>query len=80
MAKAVDMTGIRYGRLVAVEEIEERLHGHKQWIFKCDCGKLTIKRGVDVRNGKIVSCGCYSIEKLIERSKGVSPKDRRKKK
>ena len=42
MAKAVDMSGIRYGRLVAVEEIEERLHGHKQWIFKCDCGKLKI--------------------------------------
>lgn len=80
MAKAVDMTGIRYGRLVAIEEVKERAHGHKQWKFKCDCGKVTIKRGIEVRNGVTTSCGCYRKEDLSRRSKGIAPKDRRVKK
>lgn len=78
LGKAVDMTGIRYGRLVAIKEVKERLHGHKQWLCKCDCGKVVLKRGVDVRNGKTVSCGCYQKEGISKRAKGIAPKDRKK--
>jgi hypothetical protein len=52
--------GVRYGKfLVAVEEAPTGRGG--LWIFRCDCGKETIKRAARVKNGEIVSCGSCSL-------------------
>ena len=32
---------------------------HKYYQFRCDCGNLTIVRGLDVISGSIKSCGCF---------------------
>lgn len=47
------MTGKKYGMLTAMEYI-----GNGRWLFVCDCGNTTHSKAVDVRSGRIRSCGC----------------------
>ncbi len=58
--KPKNMTGERYGRLVAVSMTDKRAHGTgaMKWVFRCDCGEEIVKPGTAVRNGSIRSCGC----------------------
>ena len=66
----VDMTGRRYGRLVALEfsHIDER-SGSAMWRFHCDCGIEFTTYGMHVRSGKTRSCGCLRIEECRRHAK-----------
>ena len=57
MPKAIDITGKRFGRLVAIEPTNERTkQGDIIWKCKCDCGNTS---NVSAKNLKVVkSCGC----------------------
>ena len=57
----IDMTGLRYGRLVGIE-FSHRQGSHAHWLFACDCGETTIADGTAVRAGKTASCGCLHRE------------------
>ena len=60
-----DLTGQRFGRLVVIsynEEVSKRKKG-TFWNCKCDCGNEKVVRGVHLKGGSIVSCGCYNKEK-----------------
>ena len=58
-----NMTGLRFGKLVAIEPTEKRdCRGVVYWLCKCDCGKETIVNGSHLRRGLIKSCGCLKIE------------------
>lgn len=51
--------GNRYGRLVVIDEIQERDANRAiKWLCQCDCGNTTIVIGRDLRQGKTKSCGC----------------------
>lgn len=53
-----DLTGKRFGRLVAVEFVSGG--DHATWKFKCDCGNDVVLKAKDVtRKNGTVSCGCY---------------------
>ena len=54
----IDITGQRFGRLVALKPTEERRRGLVVWECQCDCGKTVFLDGRALRNGKTVSCGC----------------------
>jgi hypothetical protein len=56
--KAIDMTGRRFGRLIAVEPDPEP----QIWRCVCDCGGQTRVRGARLRAGTTRSCGCLSRE------------------
>jgi len=62
MGKIIDITGKRFGRLVAVKM--DHINKHKQhcWSFICDCGNKKIVNKHDVMNGFTKSCGCLVIE------------------
>lgn len=63
MGQFVDMTGMRFGRLVAISKTNERsASGSVKWLFRCDCGNEVIIDGSPVRNGSVKSCGCYHVE------------------
>lgn len=62
-AGITDITGERYGRLVAIRMVEVK-DRFAMWECQCDCGKVTICRGSNLRNGKTKSCGCLRIELL----------------
>lgn len=57
--KAFDMTGLRYGQLVAVKRVADRERKEPWWLFNCDCGKTTEAVAAAVRRGDTTSCGCY---------------------
>lgn len=48
-------TGNTYGKLT-VEGPDDTKTGEQYWWCRCECGNLTSKRGVDLRNGHTKSC------------------------
>ncbi len=69
MSKPIDLSGHRYGRLIAIEVVGKTNGGERVWLFKCDCGQHTKGRVGDIRRGHKKSCGCLHVEKAIERGK-----------
>lgn len=47
--------------------------GQAKWECQCDCGKTTIVRGQDLRNGHTTSCGCYG--QAIRSAAGVKARN-----
>src|ERR1051326_8453256 len=66
MAPIKDMTGRRFGRLLVTgfDSIRPPA-GRAYWKVRCDCGNETVSDGVELRQGKIVSCGCKRRESYI---------------
>lgn len=58
----IDMTGQRYGRLVALSFSHRGNSGHAHWLFACDCGERVVAAGGNVRAGNTTSCGCLHRE------------------
>lgn len=73
MSKMIDLTGYIFGRLTVIRRDYEKqsIFSSKEayWLCKCDCGNLSSIRSHALRSGKTKSCGCISVEKVIERSK-----------
>jgi len=58
-----DITGQRFGRLVAVQKTNLRTPGgNALWICKCDCGNTKLASGTALRYGSPRSCGCGDRE------------------
>lgn len=60
--KKIDLTGKRFGRLVAIKEAGRTKNKAVLWECKCDCGKTTIKQGYNLVSGHTKSCGCLKID------------------
>lgn len=60
---ALDLTGMRYGRLVPFKPAPKR-GKHTRWFCQCDCGNESIASTSDLRTGNTTSCGCYHLERL----------------
>ncbi len=56
--KALDLTGQRFGKLVALDRAPKRNDKYTRWICQCDCGNITEVRTDFLRNGHTGSCGC----------------------
>lgn len=67
MVKPLDITGERYGRLVAIKRIESK-NRRTQWRFRCDCGSVADIGLEAVRAGATRSCGCLLRETTRNRS------------
>jgi hypothetical protein len=61
MSRTRDITGQRFGRLVAIERLG-RIEGITLWQFACDCGAYPIRRLQSVVAGLTKSCGCIVKE------------------
>lgn len=58
-----DITGQRFGRLVAIRPFEGKTKRAGKWIFMCDCGKEAVLSISDVMRSGTKSCGCWKQEK-----------------
>lgn len=69
MAKNIDITGQRFGRLTVLrfDKIDKR--GEKFWLCQCDCGNVTSVSSSKLRSGYTKSCGCLQQE---HRKKGFN--------
>ena len=60
--KFVDMTGLRFGKLLVVSPIPRTSPGRISWLCKCDCGNEKVIDGGSLRKGLTKSCGCFRVE------------------
>ena len=68
MGKFEDLTGQVFGQLTVIQRAENDKYGNTRWLCRCDCGKECIVAASALKSGQ-KSCGCYNLEKVIERSK-----------
>jgi hypothetical protein len=57
-----NLTGRRFGRLKAIERAGSDKRYNKLWLCQCDCGKMSIARGDNLRKGRSKSCGCLQLK------------------
>lgn len=67
MSAFKDLTGQRFGRLVALYPTEKRSKGNGViWLCHCDCGNLKEIVSNSLLSGVTKSCGCLQKERVIE--------------
>ncbi len=67
--KLVDRVGEKYGRLIVLERAPNAANpkdANARWLCQCECGKSTVAYGGDLKRGKVVSCGCWNLEKRFK--------------
>lgn len=62
MVARLNVAGMRFGRLVAIEDAGGTSRGIRLWRCKCDCGKEAVVAVNNLRSGHSKSCGCLSVE------------------
>lgn len=72
-----DLTGQRFGRLVALREFKKEGTRQYYWVCKCDCGKEKAVGTYVLIHGKTRSCGCLLIESNLNNNKNTSHGDSR---
>lgn len=62
--KAVDLTGRRFGRLVALDSTSVQKTNRRRvfWRCKCDCDNFVTTSAVALTTGETKSCGCLKAE------------------
>lgn len=66
MAKFVDLTGNRYGRLEVIERAENGANCKARWLCKCDCGNEKVVTRNELNAGDSKSCGCLRQETVLK--------------
>jgi len=66
MPNAVQIHGMRFGRLVALSPTDERRDGKVVWRTRCDCGNTLDVHVRALRSGNTRSCGCLRTEHIVE--------------
>lgn len=57
-----DISGHRYGRLLAIKHIGKNGSGKTLWECHCDCGNIKNITTSDLSSGRVNSCGCLRKE------------------
>lgn len=68
MGKKFDLSGRRFGRLIAIERVGNNRRNRPVWKCKCDCGEFKNASSENLLRGTCTSCGCYQIE--VNKTKG----------
>lgn len=64
-----DITGKRFGLLVAIRPTKERRTGSVVWECRCDCGNIVLWSRKELLSRRTPNCGCLGVRK------GVRPHD-----
>lgn len=80
MAKVIDITGQRFGRLVVIDRSKKRdKRRNTYWICKCDCGNEKVINKTYLLRKHTRSCGCLRkelqkdrVKKFIDNPKATS--------
>lgn len=62
--RRADITGQRFGRLVAAAFDHYNEKHQDCWLFRCDCGSETVLPAANVKWGHTGSCGCLAAETI----------------
>lgn len=56
--RTTDIIGKKYFKLLVISLSEKRDNNYLYYNCLCDCGKTCVRKGTELRNGRIKSCGC----------------------
>lgn len=65
MRRVLDLTGQRFGKLVAIKCVGQDKHKNALWMCKCDCGRTKTVASRSLVGGSTKSCGCLETGKFI---------------
>ena len=66
MSKLIDLTGQTFDRLTVIRRNGSTRDGKALWECSCECGKMVIVCGKELRNEHTKSCGCLRKDKASE--------------
>lgn len=69
MGRPVDITGHRFGRLVALSKDTPDANKRTRWKVRCDCGAEKVVDGAHMRYGRIRSCGCLQADEAPDHAR-----------
>ena len=69
MGRIKDITGERFGKLVAVKNVGVNKHKRALWLCKCDCGNECVVTSQELNKGDTQSCGCLHKEAITKANK-----------
>jgi len=69
MPAALQLSGVRFGRLTGVEREGKNKSGQALWLCNCTCGADCVVAAASLANGHTKSCGCLKRE--VSRSNGA---------
>src|SRR5580765_3716647 len=56
----IDLTGQRFGHLVALKDAGRTSDGKVKWLCRCDCGAHTTVQSRNLKSGNTLACGCLN--------------------
>ena len=62
MGVFIDMTGKKSGRLSVLRQSGRDSLGNVLWVCQCECGNIHTTNGINLRQGRALSCGCLQRE------------------
>lgn len=68
--KPVDITGKRFGKLVAIKPTGEKTRSYNSWLCKCDCGNYVTYDVNTLTMGSATSCGCLKKDTKMAIKRG----------
>lgn len=74
MPKMLDLSGQRFGKLVAIEPNGKTKANKVLWRCQCDCGNETLSVSSNLTSLRSTSCGCVGRKKASERMARISLK------
>ena len=75
----LDVSGMRFSRLVAIEFVGKDKANNARWLFRCDCGQEKAILLRHVRKGITRSCGCLHkeiVRNMLIKESGLSSLNR----
>jgi hypothetical protein len=63
--RLIDLTGQRFGHLIAIARFGTNNNGDATWLCRCDCGVEKEISGHGLRDGRTKSCGCRRLDGTI---------------
>lgn len=64
MRKLTNLTGKRFGRLIAIKFAGKDKWNNIRWLCQCDCGNKKIVQRGHLASGHTKSCGCWMRDRL----------------
>lgn len=65
----IDLTGIRFGKLVATSIYGQNKAKQYLWNCKCDCGNNSVAIGSNLIRGNTKACGCVKLTEIGDRTR-----------
>lgn len=68
-SRFVDLTGIRFGKLVAISPNGQNKAKQYLWNCLCDCGNTSVVVGSNLIRGNTKACGCVRLTEIGDRTR-----------